>query len=91
MIVNQNPCLYYFINHNIGTVSKFISKNLYPVMNRTHGIFRLTTPGGMSVIRKCQQRGFHSHDQPPDGGPIYKTCTDVYMDPKLKFDIIDLR
>lgn len=58
---------------------------------RTHGIFRLTTPGGMSVIRKCQQRGFHSHDQPPDGGPIYKTCTDVYMDPKLKFDIIDLR
>ncbi|EEF28683.1 amsh, putative [Ricinus communis] len=59
--------------------------------SRTHGIFRLTTPGGMSVIRNCQQRGFHPHDQPPDGGPIYKTCTDVYMNPNLKFDVIDLR
>ncbi|KAH0975957.1 hypothetical protein GBA52_017856 [Prunus armeniaca] len=58
---------------------------------RTHGIFRLTTPGGMSVIRQCQQRGFHPHDQPPDGGPIYKTCADVYMNPNLKFDVIDLR
>ncbi|KAJ1437912.1 hypothetical protein SESBI_03337 [Sesbania bispinosa] len=42
--------------------------------SRTHGIFRLTTPGGMSVIRQCQQRGFHPHNQPPDGGPIYDTC-----------------
>ncbi|PQQ10715.1 AMSH-like ubiquitin thioesterase 1 isoform X1 [Prunus yedoensis var. nudiflora] len=58
---------------------------------RTHGIFRLTTPGGMSVIRQCQQRGFHPHDQPPDGGPIYNTCADVYMNPNLKFDVIDLR
>ncbi|WVZ23961.1 hypothetical protein V8G54_002505 [Vigna mungo] len=59
--------------------------------SRSHGIFRLTTPGGMSVIRQCQQRGFHSHNQPPDGGPIYDTCTDVYMNPDLKFDVIDLR
>ncbi|XP_028800137.1 AMSH-like ubiquitin thioesterase 1 [Neltuma alba] len=59
--------------------------------SRTHGIFRLTTPGGMSVIRQCQLRGFHSHNPPPDGGPIYKTCTDVYMNPDLKFDVIDLR
>ncbi|XP_061344915.1 AMSH-like ubiquitin thioesterase 1 [Gastrolobium bilobum] len=59
--------------------------------SRTHGIFRLTTPGGMSVIRQCQQRGFHPHNQPPDGGPIYNTCTDVYMNPDLKFDVIDLR
>uniref|UniRef100_A0A6N2L8Y1 MPN domain-containing protein n=1 Tax=Salix viminalis TaxID=40686 RepID=A0A6N2L8Y1_SALVM len=57
----------------------------------THGIFRLTAPGGMSVIRQCQHRGFHPHDPPPDGGPIYKTCTDVYMNPELKFDVIDLR
>ncbi|CAN1856540.1 AMSH-like ubiquitin thioesterase 1 [Linum perenne] len=56
-----------------------------------HGIFRLTTPGGMSVIRQCQQRGFHPHDPPPDGGPIYDTCTDVYMNPTLKFEVIDLR
>uniref|UniRef100_A0A2P2M3D3 AMSH-like ubiquitin thioesterase 1 n=1 Tax=Rhizophora mucronata TaxID=61149 RepID=A0A2P2M3D3_RHIMU len=58
---------------------------------RTHGIFQLTTPGGMAVIRNCQQRGFHPHNQPPDGGPIYKACTDVYMNPNLKFDVIDLR
>ncbi|KAG5536112.1 hypothetical protein RHGRI_023784 [Rhododendron griersonianum] len=59
--------------------------------SRNHGIFRLTTPGGMSVIRQCPRRGFHPHDPPPDGGPIYKQCTDVYMDPKVKFDVIDLR
>ncbi|XP_024020265.1 AMSH-like ubiquitin thioesterase 1 [Morus notabilis] len=59
--------------------------------SRNHGIFRLTTPGGMSVIRQCQQRGFHPHDPPPDGGPLYKTCTDIYMNPNLKFDVIDLR
>lgn len=59
--------------------------------SRNHGIFRLTSPGGMSVIKQCQQRGFHPHSQPPDGSPIYKTCTDVYMNPDLKFDVIDLR
>ncbi|KAM7479691.1 hypothetical protein LguiA_027904 [Lonicera macranthoides] len=59
--------------------------------SRTHGIFRLTTPGGMGVIRHCPHRGFHSHDTPSDGGPIYDQCTDVYMNPNLKFDIIDLR
>ncbi|XWS60934.1 hypothetical protein CRYUN_Cryun07bG0081400 [Craigia yunnanensis] len=59
--------------------------------SRKHGIFRLTSPGGMSVIRQCQQRGFHPHDQPSDGGPIYNSCTDVYMNPNLNFDVIDLR
>uniref|UniRef100_A0A7C9EWT9 MPN domain-containing protein n=1 Tax=Opuntia streptacantha TaxID=393608 RepID=A0A7C9EWT9_OPUST len=58
---------------------------------KTHGIFRLTTPGGMSVIRNCERRGFHSHEPPADGGPIYKQCTDVYINPKLEFDVIDLR
>lgn len=61
------------------------------MLHRNHGIFRLTTPGGMSVIKQCDQRGFHPHNQPPDGGPIYDTCTDVYMNPDLKFDVIDLR
>ncbi|CAJ2637000.1 unnamed protein product [Trifolium pratense] len=59
--------------------------------SKNHGIFRLTTPGGMSVIKQCDQRGFHQHNQPPDGGLIYDTCTDVYMNPNLKFDVIDLR
>lgn len=59
--------------------------------SRKHGIFRLTTPGGMGVIRNCPHRGFHAHDAPSDGSPIYKQCTDIYIDPKLKFDVIDLR
>ncbi|XP_060205547.1 AMSH-like ubiquitin thioesterase 1 isoform X2 [Lycium barbarum] len=59
--------------------------------SRKHGIFRLTNPGGMTVIRQCPRRGFHPHDPPPDGSPIYKHCTDVYMDSNLKFDVIDLR
>ncbi|XP_010463295.1 PREDICTED: AMSH-like ubiquitin thioesterase 1 [Camelina sativa] len=59
--------------------------------SRNHGIFRLTTPGGMTVIRNCDRRGFHAHSSPADGGPIYNTCKDVYMNPNLKFDVIDLR
>lgn len=59
--------------------------------SRKHGIFRLTAPGGMSVIRQCQQRGFHSHPAPVGGGPIYDHCADVYMNPKVKYDVVDLR
>nr|XP_043611526.1 AMSH-like ubiquitin thioesterase 1 [Erigeron canadensis] len=59
--------------------------------SRNHGIFRLTTPGGMGIIRNCPHRGFHAHDAPSDGSPIYKQCTDVYINPKLNFDVIDLR
>lgn len=59
--------------------------------SKKHGIFRLTTPGGMSVIRNCDLRGFHAHDPPPCGGPIYAQCTDVYMNPNFKFEVIDLR
>uniref|UniRef100_A0A1D1Z7D3 AMSH-like ubiquitin thioesterase 1 n=1 Tax=Anthurium amnicola TaxID=1678845 RepID=A0A1D1Z7D3_9ARAE len=56
-----------------------------------YGIFRLTAPGGMSVIRNCQQRGFHPHEQPVGGGPIYQRSADVRLDPNLKFDVVDLR
>ncbi|KAL4179076.1 hypothetical protein AMTRI_Chr13g85490 [Amborella trichopoda] len=59
--------------------------------SRKHGIFRLTDPGGITVIRECQQRGFHPHDEPSDGSPIYDHCTHVYMNPTLKFEVIDLR
>ncbi|KAK6154020.1 hypothetical protein DH2020_013659 [Rehmannia glutinosa] len=58
--------------------------------SRKHGIFRLTS-GGMTVIRQCPRRGFHSHEPPSDGTPIYRHCTDIYMNPSLKFDVIDLR
>ncbi|KAK9115003.1 hypothetical protein Syun_021800 [Stephania yunnanensis] len=47
--------------------------------SRKHGIFRLTSPGGMSVIRNCDRRGFHPHEPPPDGGPIYDHCTDFTL------------
>ncbi|CAI9754568.1 unnamed protein product [Fraxinus pennsylvanica] len=52
--------------------------------SKKHGIFRLT-PGGMTVVRLCPQRGFHPHEPPSDGTPIYNHCTDVYMNPSLKF------
>ncbi|OVA16823.1 JAB/MPN domain [Macleaya cordata] len=58
---------------------------------RQHGIFHLSDPGGVSVIRNCQQRGFHPHEEPEDGSPIYEHCSHVYMNPNLKFDVVDLR
>lgn len=55
------------------------------------GIFRLSDPGGVAVIRNCQQRGFHPHEEPGDGSPIYEQCSHVYLNPSLKFDVVDLR
>ncbi|XP_057475680.1 AMSH-like ubiquitin thioesterase 3 [Actinidia eriantha] len=56
-----------------------------------HGIFHLSDPGGVSIIRNCQQRGFHPHEEPDDGSPIYEHCSHVFMNPNLKFDVVDLR
>ncbi|KAA8531284.1 hypothetical protein F0562_005993 [Nyssa sinensis] len=56
-----------------------------------HGIFHLSDPGGVSIIRNCQQRGFHPHEEPDNGSPIYEHCSHVYMNGKLKFDVVDLR
>ncbi|XP_021907047.1 LOW QUALITY PROTEIN: AMSH-like ubiquitin thioesterase 3 [Carica papaya] len=56
-----------------------------------HGIFHLSDPAGVSVIRNCQQRGFHPHEEALDGSRIYEHCSHVYMNPKLKFDVVDLR
>ncbi|KAJ4848405.1 AMSH-like ubiquitin thioesterase 3 [Turnera subulata] len=56
-----------------------------------HGIFHLSDPSGVSVIRNCQQRGFHPHEEPEDGSPIYEHCSHVYMNSKLKYDVVDLR
>ncbi|KAL0414803.1 UNVERIFIED_CONTAM: AMSH-like ubiquitin thioesterase 3 [Sesamum radiatum] len=56
-----------------------------------HGIFHLSDPGGVSVIRNCQQHGFHPHEEPEDGSPIYEHCSHVYMNEKLNFDVVDLR
>ncbi|KAI9123161.1 hypothetical protein K1719_006050 [Acacia pycnantha] len=56
-----------------------------------HGIFHLSDPGGVSVIRNCQQRGFHPHEEPSDGSPIYEHCSHVFMNANMKFDVVDLR
>ncbi|KAL3685643.1 hypothetical protein R1sor_003665 [Riccia sorocarpa] len=59
--------------------------------DRKFGIFRLSDPGGIKAIQQCQKRGFHPHEEPPDGGTIYEHCSHVYMNPSLRFDVIDLR
>jgi len=43
------------------------------------------------VIQNCDQRGFHPHEEPADGSPLYEHCSHVYMNPKLRFDVVDLR
>ncbi|KAG6736699.1 hypothetical protein POTOM_060413 [Populus tomentosa] len=45
----------------------------------------------MGFMGRGNQQGLmkgasNPHDPPPDGGPIYKACTVVYMNPNLKFD-----
>ncbi|CAA0824134.1 AMSH-like ubiquitin thioesterase 3 [Striga hermonthica] len=56
-----------------------------------HGIFRLTDPGGVAVIRNCEQRGFHPHEELGGGNPIYEQCSHVYFNQSLKLDVVDLR
>ncbi|XP_062199403.1 AMSH-like ubiquitin thioesterase 3 [Phragmites australis] len=58
---------------------------------RKHGIFHLTDPCGMGVIHACQETGFHPHEEPLDGMPIYEHCSHVYMNPNVKFEMVDLR
>ncbi|PIA61989.1 hypothetical protein AQUCO_00200168v1 [Aquilegia coerulea] len=58
---------------------------------RNYGIFRLSDPGGTTVLKECQERGFHPHKEPSDGSPIYEDCSNVYVNPNLRFEIFDLR
>ncbi|XP_062206406.1 AMSH-like ubiquitin thioesterase 2 isoform X3 [Phragmites australis] len=58
---------------------------------RSYGIFRLTDPGGMDVIRECDESAFHTHRETTDGSPIYETCSKVHFKPNLRFEIVDLR
>jgi STAM-binding protein len=60
-------------------------------LSSPHGIFHLSDPSGVSVIRKCDQRGFHPHEESEDGNPIYEHCSHVYMNPNMKFEVADLR
>lgn len=60
---------------------------------RNYGIFRLTDPGGLTVLKECRESGgFHPHpEMSHDGRPIYESCSNVYINPNLRFEIIDLR
>jgi len=58
---------------------------------RSYGIFRLTDPGGMDVLRECDESGFHTHRETTDSSPIYQTCSNVHFKPNLRFEIVDLR
>ncbi|KAJ3704263.1 hypothetical protein LUZ61_007968 [Rhynchospora tenuis] len=58
---------------------------------RNYGIFRLTDPGGMAVLRECKESGFHQHPETPDGSALYESCSHVYFNPNLRFEIVDLR
>ncbi|KAL2903255.1 AMSH-like ubiquitin thioesterase 2 [Bienertia sinuspersici] len=58
---------------------------------RNYGIFRLTDPSGMDVLKECGEKGFHAHRDSDDGRPLYEQCSHVYINPNLRFEIFDLR
>ncbi|XP_021727031.1 AMSH-like ubiquitin thioesterase 2 [Chenopodium quinoa] len=58
---------------------------------RNYGIFRLTDPSGMNVLKECEEKGFHPHQESSDGRPLYEQCSHVYINPNLRFEIFDLR
>lgn len=55
------------------------------------GIFRLSTPGGLKLIQNCPLRGFHTHPPTKTGQPIYDLCNHVYLNPRVGFEVVDLR
>ncbi|KAK9863248.1 hypothetical protein WJX84_001405, partial [Apatococcus fuscideae] len=55
------------------------------------GVFRLTTPGGLKLIQNCRKSGFHSHPPTHTGQPMYELCGHVYLNPRLRHDVVDLR
>ncbi|XP_019051534.1 PREDICTED: AMSH-like ubiquitin thioesterase 2 isoform X2 [Nelumbo nucifera] len=59
--------------------------------SRNYGIFRLSDPSGITVLKECQEKGFHPHQEPPDGSPLYEDCYNIYINPYLRFEIFDLR
>ncbi|XP_020218380.1 AMSH-like ubiquitin thioesterase 2 isoform X3 [Cajanus cajan] len=60
-------------------------------MSRSCGLFRLTDPEGMDILKNCQETGFHPHKEPDSGNPVYEHCSNVYKNSNLRFEIFDLR
>ncbi|CAA7020745.1 unnamed protein product [Microthlaspi erraticum] len=50
----------------------------------SYGIFKLTDPGGMEVLRGCSETGFHTHKEPEDGNPVYEQCSNVFRNSNLR-------
>ncbi|XP_057448480.1 AMSH-like ubiquitin thioesterase 2 isoform X3 [Lotus japonicus] len=59
--------------------------------SRSCGLFRLTDPDGMEILKNCQEKGFHPHKEPDNGNPVYEHCSNVYKNSNLRFEIFDLR
>ncbi|CAI5502572.1 unnamed protein product [Closterium sp. Naga37s-1] len=59
--------------------------------SRPFGIFQLSQPGGVKVIQNCQQRGFHTHEAPADGTPLYSHSSHVFFNPRIDYEVLDLR
>ncbi|KAF7829358.1 AMSH-like ubiquitin thioesterase 2 isoform X2 [Senna tora] len=59
--------------------------------SRSCGLFRITEPDGMSILKGCQETGFHPHKEPENGNPMYEHCSNVYKNSNLRFEIFDLR
>ncbi|KAG2449124.1 hypothetical protein HYH02_005872 [Chlamydomonas schloesseri] len=55
------------------------------------GIFRLSTPGGLSLVQKCPLRGFHTHPPTDTGQELYELCGHVFLNPRTKHEVLDLR
>ncbi|XP_057508635.1 AMSH-like ubiquitin thioesterase 2 isoform X5 [Actinidia eriantha] len=58
---------------------------------RSYGIFRLSDPGGMNILKECRETGYHCHSEPSDGSPVYEHCSNIYVNPNLRLEIYDLR
>jgi STAM-binding protein len=55
------------------------------------GIFRLSTPGGLGLVQRCPQRGFHAHPPTATAQPVYELCGHVYVNAAVRHEVIDLR
>ena len=55
------------------------------------GIFRLSTPGGLGLVQRCPQRGFHTHPAADTGQELYELCGHVFLNERTKHEVLDLR
>lgn len=58
---------------------------------RKCGVFRLSTPGGLELVKDCQERGFHQHGRTKTGQPVYEVSSHVYINPDMKVVVSDRR